>query len=81
MKILNRRPFTFPVHCNPGDKLIVTWCNVDGESVAIMEANIKEKQIFDMAVLVEYNPAEAESLGFKTALGTFAGESNEDTES
>jgi len=77
MKILNRRPFTSPIHCDPGDKLIVTWY---GKSVARMVANIEEKQILDTAVLVEYNPAEAKSLGFKTALGTFAGESDEDTE-
>jgi len=81
MKILNRKPFNFPIHCDPGDILIVTWHNTNNEPTATMRTTIKEKQILNTAVLVEYSPAEAKSLGFKTALGTFAGENNEDIES
>lgn len=73
MKILNRQPFSSSVHLMPGDTLIVTW-NRDGKQISQMQATIEEEQTLDHAVLVEYDPDEAEELGFKSALGVFAGE-------
>lgn len=77
MKILGKEPFTTPVYCCPGDILKVTWTR-DGKQVARMEAKIKEGQLLDHAVLVEYDDNEIMEL--ESALGVFAGQeaNNED---
>jgi hypothetical protein len=72
MKILNTQSFISDVHCYPGDELIVIWSDDTGV-VVTMEAKITDEQTLDTAVLVEYTPAEAEALGFESALGVFAG--------
>ena len=74
MKILDTSPFVSPAHVVAGDTLRVTWRDSDGQ-VVMMETIIEKAQTLDTAVLVEYTPEEAGALGFKSALGTFAGES------
>ena len=76
MKILDTSPFTSPIFCCKGDRLIVTW-NDSNKVVAQMEARITEAQTLDTAVLVEYTPEEAEKLGFESALGVFAGKAED----
>lgn len=77
MKILNTSPFTSPICVMPGDTLNVIWYDND-KQIATLQVKIKHKQILSTAVLVEYDLDEAQKLGFKEALGIFAGEKYED---
>jgi len=71
MKILDKKLFSSgSIYANPGDTLIVTWSN--GKR---MRTLIKEKQVLDTAILIEYSEKEAKELDFKKALGCFVGKS------
>ncbi len=77
MKILNTSPFVSPINVQPGDTLNVIWYDSD-KQIATLQVKIKHQQILSTAVLVEYTTDEAQKLGFKEALGMFAGEKYED---
>lgn len=72
IKITKKR-FNSPISVDPGDTLIVTYYR-DNKKLIYLRATIREKQICDYSVFVEYTEEEARALKMESAFGLFAGQ-------